>query len=38
MGLYISAGIVERDGGKMAVNNEAGRASTFWFTLPLGDN
>jgi signal transduction histidine kinase len=38
MGLYISAGIVERDGGKIGVNNEAGRASTFWFTLPLGDN
>ncbi|MBL4677286.1 MAG: PAS domain-containing protein [Mucilaginibacter sp.] len=38
LGLYISAEIVERHGGKIGVNSDAGRGSSFWFTLPLGDS
>jgi signal transduction histidine kinase len=36
LGLYISKGIVEAQGGKMwAENNPEGKGATFTFTLPL---
>ena len=36
LGLYISADIVRRHNGKIGVDSELGKGSTFWFSIPLG--
>jgi len=35
LGLYISAGIVQRHGGKITVDSKKGEGSVFQFTIPL---
>ena len=35
LGLYISKALVEKMGGKMSVESELGKGSTFSFTLPV---
>lgn len=35
LGLYISAEIMERHGGKIGVESKLGEGSTFWFSLPF---
>jgi two-component system CheB/CheR fusion protein len=35
LGLYISADIIHRHGGKVGVESSLGNGSTFWFTIPL---
>lgn len=34
IGLYVSSEIIKRHGGEMGAENNSGRGSTFWFTLP----
>lgn len=38
LGLFISAEIIRRHGGKVGVISEENNGSTFWFTLPLSAN
>jgi signal transduction histidine kinase len=36
LGLAITRGIVEAHGGRLEVESEVGRGTTFYFTLPAG--
>ena len=36
LGLYISSEIISRHKGKMGMDSEEGKGSTFWFSLPIG--
>ncbi|RYD80177.1 MAG: PAS domain S-box protein [Sphingobacteriales bacterium] len=38
IGLYLSAEIVERHNGKIGVESEVGKGSTFYFEIPLSEN
>lgn len=38
LGLYIAKGIVEAHGGKLWVDSQLGRGSTFFFSLPLAQS
>jgi PAS domain S-box-containing protein len=37
LGLYISSEIIKKHGGNIGVDTETGNGSTFWFTLPFGN-
>ena len=37
LGLTIAKGIVDAHGGRIWLESEAGRGTTFWFTFPLAD-
>ncbi|MEO8852244.1 MAG: PAS domain-containing protein [Ginsengibacter sp.] len=37
LGLYIASQIVQRQNGKIWVESEAGKGSTFYFSLPIGE-
>jgi NtrC-family two-component system sensor histidine kinase KinB len=34
LGLFIAKGLVQAHGGKIGLESEAGRGTTFWFTIP----
>ncbi|HEY9855547.1 MAG TPA: ATP-binding protein, partial [Stenomitos sp.] len=38
LGLNISKSIIEAHGGRMGVQSEVGKGTTFWFSLPYGQS